>query len=154
MSVTSADDAVAAIIDLLQAAPDTDWTPDTPDIKQWWDDAQNERGPGADQSGICYVWSPTGSSLDRFSIDGTRFDRQDNVEVQIWTLDETDTEQLRRDVVDIISQYLDDNETQTPFTDVQPVTSTDWREQNQARRTDHYIASVEIQTRDLDPTDK
>jgi len=154
MSVTADDDAVGAVIDLLQNAADADWTPATPTIKQWWDDAQNERGPGADQPGILYVWSPTGSSLERFSMDGTRFDRSDNIEVQIWSLDETETEQLRRDVVDILSQYLDDNETDTPFTDVQPTVSNDFREQKQARRTDHYIASVEVETRDLDPTDK
>lgn len=153
MSVTSADDAVDAVIDLLQNAAATDWTPATPTIKQWWDDSQSERGPGAGQAAILYVWSPTGSSLDRFSMDGTRFDRSDNIEIQVWSLDETETEQLRRDVVDILSQYLDDNETQTPYSDIQPTVSSDFREQNQARRTDHYVSSVEVETRDLDPTD-
>jgi hypothetical protein len=154
MSVTSDDDAVGAVIDLLQNAASADWTPTTPEIKQWWDDAQNERGPGADMAPILYVWSPTGSSLERFSMDGTRFDRSDTIEVQCWSLDATEAEQLRRDVVDIISEYLDDNETDTPYTDIQPTTSSDFREQKQARRTDHYITSVEIETRDLDPTDK
>lgn len=154
MSVTSADHHVQVIIDLLDNAADAEWQPTTPTVKNYWDDAQSERGPGADQPGILYVWSPTGSTLDRFSADGDRFDRSDTVEVQAWTLDETETRQLQGDVVDILSQYLDDNETETPYTDVAPVNTEDFREQKQARTTDHYVMSVEVETRDLQKTEK
>jgi len=155
MSVTNAGHHVQVIIDLLENAASTEWTPATdPVVKNYWDDAQSERGPGADQPAILYVWSPTGSSLDRFSMDGDEFDRSDTVEVQAWSLDETEVEQLQADVVDILSQYLDDNETQTPYTDVAPVATEDFREQKPARTTDHYVMSVEIETRDLQPTEK
>jgi len=154
MSVTSAEHHVQVIIDLLQNADATEWTPATPTVKQWWDDAQSERGPGADQPGILYVWSPTGSTLDRFSIDGDKFEREDAIEVQAWTLDATETRQLQSDVVDILSQYLDDNERQTPYTDVQPTNTEDFREQKPARTTDHYVMSVEVETTDLQDTEK
>jgi len=153
MSVTSAEHHVQVIIDLLQNADATEWQPTTPNVRNYWDDAQSERGPGADQPGILYVWSPTGSTLDRFSMDATRFDRSDTVEVQAWSLDETETRQLQGGVVDILSQYLDDNETLTPYTDVAPVATEDFREQKPARTTDHYVMSVEVETRDLQQTD-
>jgi hypothetical protein len=154
MSVTNASHHTQVIIDLLENADATEWQPATPTVKHYWDDAQSERGPGADQPAILYVWSPTGSTLDRFSMDGDKFDREDSVEVQAWSLDETTTEQLQSDVVDILSQYLDDNETETPYTDVAPVGAEDFREQKPARTTDHYVMSVECETRDLQDTEK
>ena len=54
----------------------------------------------------------------------------------------------------ILSQYLDDNNTQTPYTDVAPVGEEDFREQTPARRTDHYVMSVEVETRGLQDTGK
>lgn len=152
MSVTSADHHVQAIIDLLQAEADTSWTPTPPDIKEYWADAQNERGPGADQPSICYVWSPTDSTLDQFSMDDDEFDQTDTVEVQVWSLDETEARQLQGDVTDILSQYLNDNSTDTPYTEVRPTLEKDFREQKSARRTDHYIMAVEIETRGLEST--
>lgn len=153
MSTTSAEHHVAAIIDLLEAA--TTWTPTTdPVVKRYWDDAQSERGPGADQPAILYVWSPTGSTLDRFSMDGDDFRRNDTVEVQAWSLDETETDQLQRDITDILSQYLDDNKTETPYTDVAPVNEEDFREQKPARTTDHYVMAVEVETDGLQDTRK
>lgn len=155
MSTTSAEHHVQAIIDLLEAAATSEWTPATdPVVKRYWDDAQSERGPGADQPAILYVWSPTGTTLDRFSMDGDKFDQSDSVEVQAWSLDETETEQLQRDVTDILSQYLDDNSVETPYSDVAPVGQEDFREQTPARTTDHYIMSVEVSTRGLSDTEK
>lgn len=155
MSVTSADNQVEAIIDLLQAAASTEWNVATnPTVKHYWDDAQSERGPGADQPAILYVWSPTGSTLEQFSVDGEQWDREDSVEVQIWSIKETDTEvrQLQKDVVQILSNYIDDNKVDTAFNTVLPSGTNDYREQNAARRTDHFIMSVEVDTRGLDAT--
>ena len=148
MSTTSAAHHVQAVIDLLDAAGPSQYAV-VPVVKNYWDDTQQERGPGADQTPILYVWSPTGSSLDRFSMDGTEFRRNDTVEVQAWSLDESETAQLQRDVVDILSQYLDDNQTETPYTDLAPVTAEDFRAQNPARKTDHYVMSVTVETTGL-----
>ena len=153
MSVTNADHHVQTIIDLLDAADAAEWGV-VPDVRNYWTDAQSERGPGADQPPILYVWSPVGSTLERFSMDGDDFDRGDTVEVQAWSLVEAETERLQRDVTRILSGYLDDNNTQTPFTDVAPVGEEDFREQTPARRTDHYVMSVEVETRGLQDTEK
>ena len=76
MSVSNADHHVQVVIDLLEAADAQQWTPDTPDIRNYWDDSSSERGNGADMPAVLYVWSPTGSTLERFSSDGDKFDRQ------------------------------------------------------------------------------
>ena len=47
MSVTNADQHVQAIIDLLEAADDAEWGT-VPDVREYWADAQSERGPGAE----------------------------------------------------------------------------------------------------------
>lgn len=153
MSVTTASNQVEAVIDLLEAAPTAEWNvTNDPTVKHYWDDAQSERGPGADQPAILYVWSPTGSTLDQFSIDGEQQDRSDSVEIQIWSLDEAETRQLQSDVRYVLSAYIDDNKMQTTFHTVRPSGTNDFRAQNQYRRTDHYIMSVEIDTRGLDAT--
>jgi len=128
------------------------WSVDPPTVKQYWDDAQGERGPGADQPGICYVWSPTTSTLERFSRDKDKFEQENNVEVQMWSLDKTVTQQLQADVTKILSKYLDDNEINTPYSDLAPVGENDFREQKPARQTDHYVMSVEIETTGLSDT--
>jgi len=146
MSVTDAGHHVEDIIALLENAPDTDWTPTTPNIREYWADAQSERGPGADQPAVCYVWSPTDTTLERFSIDEDKFREGNTVEVQIWSLDETEVRQLQTDVARILGQYLDDNAVATPYSTVEPTTLMDFREQKPARTTDHYIMAVEIET--------
>ena len=154
MSVSNADHHVQVVIDLLEDADTQQWTPDTPDIRNYWDDSGSERGNGADMPAVLYVWSPTGSTLDRFSGDGDKFDRQDTIEIQIWSLDEPETQQLQNDVVDILSQYLDDNKIRTPFSDLAPTGTDDFREQTSATHTDHYVMSVEVGTRGLQDTQK
>jgi len=155
MSITTATQPVQAIIDLLENADSTEWTPtQDPVVKNYWNDSQSERGPGDGQPPILYVWSPTGPTLDRFSVDGDDFQRNDTVEVQAWSLVESETVGLQEDVIDILSQYLDDNETDTPYTDVAPVGAEDFREQTPARSTQHYVMSVEVETTDLEATEK
>ena len=153
MSTTSADHHVQAIVELLEAA--TTWTPTTdPVVKRYCDDAQSERGPGADQPAILYVWSPTGSTLDRFSMDGDDLLENTTVEVQAWSLDEQEARQLQSDITRILSQYLDDNTVNTPYSDVHPTGQADFREQKPARDTDHYVMSVTVETTGLSDTAK
>ena len=154
MSVSNADHHVQVVIDLLKDADAGQWTPDTPDIRNYWDDSGSERGNGADMPAVLYVWSPTGSTLERFSSDGDKFDRQDTIEIQIWSLDEPETQQLQSDVVDILSQYLDDNKIRTPYSDLAPTGTDDFREQTSATHTNHYVMSVEVGTRGLQDTQK
>lgn len=149
MSTTNAGHHVEDTINLLQAAPDTDWRTSVPNVREYWADAQSERGPGADQPPVCYVWSPTDSTLDRFSVDDTELQQSNTVEIQIWSLDPTEAVTIQEDVTRILSEYLDDNNTETPYVTVEPVVESDFREQKNARSTDHYITAVEIEAEGL-----
>lgn len=145
--VTNEEHHVEAIIDLLSQAEDyAFWRPTPPTVRKYWADSQSEKGPGADQPAILYVWSPTDSTLERFSVDDTELQQQDTVEVQVWSLDETEATILQEDVTRILSEYLDDNQTNVPYTDVAPVVESDYREQKNARSTDYYITAVEVET--------
>jgi hypothetical protein len=149
MSVTSADHHVEAIIDLLQAADSSDWQHGVPSIRPFWEDTQQEKGPGADQPAIIYVWSPVDSSLERFSMDQTNLEVTNTVEAQVWSLDDQEAVDYLNDTIQVITNYLDDNKVQTPFADVQPSAASDFRAQNNARVTQHYILSVEVDTTGL-----
>jgi hypothetical protein len=151
MSTTSADHHVQAIIDLLDAADATDWPSDTPpDIYRYWDIAQAEKGPGADQPPHLYVWSPTTSTKERFSMDTEDYDRTDAIEVQAWALDATVVKDYQQAAAGVLEAYLDDNKTETPYQTVDPVGENDFREQKTTRQTDHFVMSIEIDARGLD----
>jgi len=115
-------------------------------VRTYWSDSQGERGPGADQPPIAYVWSPVDSSLDRFSIDEVKLRETNTVEIQLWSLDEQEPVTLQRDVINILSKYLDDNQRNTPYHDLQPTSASDFREQKPARTTRHYVTSLQIDT--------
>lgn len=149
MSTTDDGHHVEDVINLLEAAPAMDWRTTPPDVKPYWEDAQGEKGPGADMPAIAYVWSPTDSSLERFSVDETEMQQSNTVEVQIWSLDPTEPVTLQEDTTRILSEYLDDNNTETPYSTVEPVVESDFREQKNARSTDYYITAVEIETEGL-----
>jgi len=152
MRVTSTDDDVQAVVDLLRAADATAWTPAAPTVEKYWDVTQQERGPGADQPGELYVWSPTTSSIEQFTRDGTRFDATATVEVQAWSLDETTARQYRDDATRILGSYIDDNRIRTPYSTVRPDSQDDFREQKPARKTGHYVLSVTVDARGLEAT--
>lgn len=149
-----ATDPVEAVVTILAGERDILWTGTPPTVKNYWDDSASERGPGADMPAILYVWSPTTTSLERFSVDGDVFDQNDTVEIQAWSLDEQEVIQLRDDIVQILSRYLDDNQFATQYSDLAPTGTNDWREQTPARTTDHYLTSVEVETQWLSKTSK
>jgi len=150
INVVGVTDPVEAVEEILRLSKSTATTQFT--VKNWWEDAQSERGPGAGQPPVAYVWSPTGSTLDRFSIDANRFNQTDTIEVQVWSLDAREAKLLQQDITEILSRYLDDNNERTEFVDVAPVVENDFRQQNPARDTEHYVLSVEVETRGLSPT--
>jgi len=153
MSVTSDRDHVEAVIDLLENAADTEWSSaDPPTIKRYWDDAQQERGPGAGQPPTIYVWSPTDTSLEQFSIDGEQFEQRDVVELLVYSLDSRETETVQSDVTSVLSGYLNDNKTETPYATVEPVAESDFRSQKQRRLTDHYVQGVQVEPYGLSDT--
>ena len=148
-----AENYVEKIIALLQAEADTFWgTTEPPVIKTYQADAQQERGQGADQPPVIYVWSPTSESLEAFSLDGTQYDREPTVECLAYSLDEGVAVQLQQDIVESLSGYINDNKQETIFTNVEPSAASDYREQNAARSTEQNVMGVTVDARRLGPT--
>lgn len=122
------------------------WSVTPPEVRPYWEDAQNEKGPGAGQPPVVYVWSPVDTTFERFSVDEANLRENSTVELQAWSLDATEVKQLYNDLVQIMSKYLDDNKDLTPYADIQPSSGSDFREQKNARSTQHYIMSIQVDT--------
>jgi hypothetical protein len=150
MSISSADSHVQVVIELLQAEPDTTWSiSGSPRIRDFFDDASAEKGPGANQPPVIYVYSPTAATLERHSMDDAQFYRENTAQILIMSLSQSQVVDVQNDVINILSEYLQDNRNDTPFNDLAPTAAADNREQKEARLTDHFVAQVTVETRNL-----
>lgn len=150
MSISSATSHVQVVIDLLEAEPDSTWSvAGSPRIKDFFADAAAEKGPGADQPPVIYVWSPTGATLERHSMDDQQFYRENVALVLIMSLSQQQVVDVQADVVQVLSEYLQDNREATPFNDLAPTQASDFREQKEARLTDHFATQVRVETKNL-----
>lgn len=149
MSVSSSsNDPTQVVVDILSGF--TGWTNATPEVHRMNEKTQTYRESNPDPA--LYVWSPTGGDIRRFSADGDQMRQIQRVEVDVWTLDSSDTFDYFEDVIDLFDDYLNDQEQNTVFHRVEPTNSEDFRPQKRADKTDHYIMTVEIQTRRLRDT--
>jgi hypothetical protein len=147
---------VATIEEILEKS-EILWQETPPDVQNYWDVTQQERTPGADQPPRVYVWQPASESHDRFSLDsqnsGTsgrgQTDDTTTVECLIYSLDPQEVVQYADDVRDILQFYYDDNKELTNFQTIEPSATNDYREQNNARQTEAYVMSVEVDLRGL-----
>jgi len=150
---TNEETPVEAIADLLEQATTSTWnTTQDPAVYKWWERSQSERGPGQGQPPELYVSSLTGAPIDRISADGALLQEEPTVEVWVYTLSESDTAQLARDVIQFMGEYMDDQEQNGPFVDVVPSNVEDFREQKLRQKTDHFVYQVEISLERLSNT--
>ena len=144
---------VEAITELLEGAEQFGvWNTADPNVYKWWDRSQSERGPGQGQPPELYVSSLTGAPIERISAEGALLQEEPTVEIWVYTLSESDTAQLARDVIQFMSEYMDNQEKQSPFVDIVPSNVEDFREQKLAQHTDHFVYQVEISLERLSNT--
>ena len=138
--------SVEALTTILQDAGRFNaWTnAEPPRIVPIWEVDHNDRINYADPA--LYLWSPTDADISKFSIDGDNFLQDSTVEILIFTLDPTQTKEYQSDVIDILSAYYDDNTDRTNFYEIAPQSAADLRNEHVSGRTDHYIASVTVET--------
>ncbi|AFH22752.1 hypothetical protein OSG_eHP34_00095 [environmental Halophage eHP-34] len=142
---------VETITDVLERTEGV-WRAEEPIVKNYWDEAQSERGQAADQPPRLYVWQPASESHDKFSLDGDTSDDAVTIEVLIYSLDEIEAKRYAADVRGILQLYINDNKDVTQYTDIKPVATNDYRQQSNHRATDQYVLSVEIDMRTLQET--
>lgn len=149
MSATSSNvEAVETIVGLLENADSTNWQNSDPDrIDQFQEFSEKGRQNYPDPA--LYIWSPVDADLQAFDAEYSHIDETRTVEIQVWTLDNTDTAQYHQDVIDFVAQYGNDNEENTTFHRIRPTSADDLRSEKVARQTDHYVATVQAQLRKL-----
>jgi len=141
------EDSVDAIVEILDRTSDGSYnrTLDAPDrIAPIWEYDHNDR-INYDKPAV-YVWSPADGSISKFSIDGDNFLDDTTIEILIMTLDPKLTKDYQLDILQIIADYYDDNKALTDFYDIKPTGKADLRNEHVSGRTDHYIASVTLET--------
>jgi len=141
---------VEQLIEVLER-DETLWTLETPTIRQWWDVPQSQRGPGADMPAELYVLSAVDTDITPYSADNDLNNETSTLEVWVYTLFEDETMQYQRDVIQILTEYLDSNQSDN-FYRLEPTNARDLRDEKNARNSDYYVATVELSLRTLTDT--
>ena len=149
---TQEETPVKAIQELLSQADNSVWSTETPEVYLWEERSQDERGPGQGMPPELYVSQLTGGPIERISADGVLFRETPTCEIWVYSLDDTETAQLARDVISYMSEFMDNQEANSPFVDMQPSNVEDYREQKLRKVTQHYIYEVEIEMEKLTDT--
>jgi hypothetical protein len=98
-----------------------------------------------------YIRTDGSDSIERFSADGVSFDETATVGIDVWVLDvdgataETAAYEYRTRLLNLFSDYTNDNFDYTEFHNIEPTEATDFRQEHVARQTDHYIYTVTIE---------
>lgn len=143
MSATSsATDSVETVYDLLDGAQSSVWTNADPEVHHMWDVSARGRENNNDPS--LYVWSPVEGDLSRFSADGDHLIDNQVVEISVWTLDSINTTEYAEDVIDLLGDYIEDNEDKITFRNIAPTSVNDLRAEHVTRNTDHYIIAIQV----------
>jgi len=135
-------DPIDAIVKLLNK--DITYQLDKPKrIAPIWEYSHNDRINFPNPA--LYVYPPTETPIDKFSIDGDSTNQTNTIEILIMTLDETKTRGYQSDIVTGLTQFYDDNQQQTEFHRFENITASDIRNEHITQQTDHYIGSVTVE---------
>lgn len=146
MSVsTSAETPVNAVYDILDGTAATEWTLQAPAVFKWHERSERERGPGQGQPTELHLWMPTGTDISRLTADKETLQEISQVEIHVMSLVESETINYARDVIQILSTYMDEQQTNTNYVDFEPSAVEDFREAKISERTDHFVYVVECE---------
>ncbi|UXF50255.1 hypothetical protein 7865G3C9_16 [Haloquadratum phage sp.] len=108
-----------------------------------WEYSHNDRVNFPDPA--LYVYAPTEATIDKFSIDADTTNQTNTIEILIMTLAQERTRAYQQDFVRYLTQFYDDNQTETGFHRFANITASDIRNEHITQQTDHYIASVTVE---------
>ncbi|UXF49854.1 tail completion protein [Haloquadratum phage sp.] len=108
-----------------------------------WEYSHNDRINFPDPA--LYVYAPTEATVDKFSIDADTTNQTNTIEILIMTLAQERTRAYQQDFVRYLTQFYDDNQTETGFHRFENITASDIRNEHITQQTDHYIASVTVE---------
>jgi hypothetical protein len=125
-----------------------------PDVYKW--EATTMKQKQNTTTPTVYVHRPDSDDVTRFDGNSEDMTEDETLRVSVWVLESTpnfDADDLarayRNDILNLLKSYLRDNYENTEHQFIEPDTTTDFRPQNNNRRTDHYIYTVEVDTHRL-----
>jgi len=95
--------------------------------------------------------SAVDTDITPYSADNDLNNETSTLEVWVYTLFEDETMQYQRDVIQILTEYLDSNQPDN-FYRIEPTNARDLRDEKNARNSDYYVATVELSLRTLTDT--
>ena len=153
--VTTSAQARQAILKLLRDGAEFDaYSGPTPEIQPWEDTTMQQKENTTDPT--LYVHRPDSDDVTRFDGNSEDMTEDESLRVSAWVIEATETftpdelaRAYRNDILNLLKSYLRDNYENTEHQFIEPDTATDFRPQNNNRRTDHYIYTVEVDTHRL-----
>jgi len=144
MSVSTSDDHVQAVIDILDNASVGDFANygSLPDgIEAQEDVSQNTK---SNRDGVwLYVYSASDENIVQQGKAWDAYESSRRVSVDIWSANDASTDGsqnanlMKLDVRDILLDFVNDNQSQTKFGRFHPVNSTDLRQETHPNSGDH-----------------
>lgn len=145
-------DPPAALVELLEGAPDTRWPDDEPPtVARLEETARSERGPGHGQPVELYVWAPDGGDAEPHSADYDALEQTETLQVQAWALEEGEAFEYREAALAFLAEYGNDNEAHTPFHRIRPTATSDLRSEHVRRQTNHYVMGLDVRVQRFRP---
>ena len=155
LPVTRLNDPAEAIKEVLNKSSLLVWDLDSPSSKLLQETSQSERGPGQGQPAEFYIWANDGS-LEAFDAECSHFDATVDVDIWIVTLEDgkigTDNRVYKNDTIQFLSEYMNDNESNTPFHRIRPSSQDDQRAEHITGTTDHHASVVTVSMREFRET--
>lgn len=148
--LTPSTDIVQAVVDILNEADTYGWwTNSVPEIRKQNEVSQKERENAT--SPRIYVWSPVDASFEAFDAEVSHYRETDTIECSVWVLTDSDgsaakeCKEYYQDLIDILGEYSTNNYDNIEFHYIRPSSGVDSRQERIARRTDHYVMSVQAE---------
>ena len=149
-ATSTSDEADETVHDILTGVQDSVWTLAAPEVYFTEEiDPKNRRKAGNPR---VYVHEPVAE--DTSPLSGIAYENireVAEVQVEVRTLDRSETKQYKRDVVQILSDYANDNEQRTEFHRIRPISNENLHREHIAGTTSQYVATVTARLRALSP---
>ena len=154
MSITQTTNPVDAIVDILEATDDTDYTTEKPEVFRH--DTTTPQGRENEARDAAYVLSSASNQFDRFGVEPGAQDEQTadaDVSILVKSLTKGNGETLARDIRGILQGFMSDNYDRTAFHHIEPTQIIDDRAGRITRQTDHEDFIIECSLHRKDQSD-
>lgn len=146
MSVSTSDDPVQTVVDILEDA--STWTEagSAPDKIERYEETNFSRKQRRDTLDAIYVIKPDAGTSERIGANYDPFRDEHVVRAEVWTpTSHSAAHNYFLDVRSIVNGYVGDNKDQTTWTQIATIGDDDLRGSKRAESVDHYIYAALIE---------